>query len=54
MNDNNDVRIVDFRMSFVSMVCFMVKWTIASIPAILILGMMLAALVVIVRGVVGI
>jgi hypothetical protein len=32
------VRVVDFRMSFGSMVVFMVKWVVASIPAFLILA----------------
>ena len=33
----NEVEIIDIRMPFWSMVVFMVKWAIASIPAIIIL-----------------
>ena len=39
------VKIVDIEMPFASMVAFMVKWVIASIPALIIL-MVLAALTV--------
>ena len=45
-SQNNEVTVVDIKMPFWSMVVFMVKWAIASIPAILILvvlGAMLAA-----------
>lgn len=39
MNDNKqEVVVTDIRMPFLSMVVFMVKWVIASIPAFLILG----------------
>jgi len=34
----NQVSIVDVRMPFQSMVVFMVKWAIASIPAFIVLG----------------
>jgi len=47
-NENgNNVVVVDIKMPFMSMVVFMVKWAIASIPAIiilLVLGMTLAGL----------
>lgn len=33
------VTVVDFQMSFGSMVAFMVKWSIASIPAVIILAL---------------
>jgi len=36
-NGNNEITVVDIRMPFWSMVFFMVKWAIASIPAIIIL-----------------
>jgi len=37
-NENsNNVVVVDIKMPFMSMVVFMVKWAIASIPAIIIL-----------------
>ncbi|MEQ9530805.1 MAG: hypothetical protein RLN59_02790 [Haliea sp.] len=35
---NNQVIITDIKMPFMSMVVFMVKWTIAAIPAIIILA----------------
>jgi len=35
--ESNHVVVVDVKMPFMSMVTFMVKWAIASIPAILIL-----------------
>lgn len=38
------VSVVDINMPFGSMVVFMVKWAIAAIPALLILGVLLAAL----------
>ena len=37
MSNSNDVVVVDVKMPFWSMVTFMVKWAIASIPAIIIL-----------------
>ncbi len=45
----NPVTIVDIKMPFLSMVVFMVKWIVASIPAIIIL-MVLGAIV---AGVIG-
>ena len=44
-NQNHEVTVVNIKMPFWSMVAFMVKWTIASIPAIIILvvvGVMIA------------
>ena len=46
---NAEVVVVDVKMPFWSMVTFMVKWTIASIPAILIL----VVLGVVIVGLVG-
>ena len=46
-SENNEVTVVDIKMSFWSMVVFMVNWTVASIPALLILivlGAMIAGL----------
>lgn len=49
-NENgNNVVVVDIKMPFMSMVVFMVKWAIASIPAIIIL----TVLVVIFGGIFG-
>lgn len=39
-NQNNHVVITDIKMPFMSMVVFMVKWVLASIPAFIILGIM--------------
>ena len=39
---NSEVVVIDVRMPFWSMVIFMVKWSIAAIPAILILVVLLA------------
>lgn len=41
----NEVTVVDIKMPFWSMVVFMVKWSIAAIPAILILVVFAAGLV---------
>lgn len=43
MNTNdNEVIVVDVKMRFWSMVFFMVKWAIASIPALIILAVLLS------------
>jgi len=42
--DRSKVVVVDVQMPFMSMVSFMVKWTLASIPAILILAVIAAIL----------
>ena len=39
-SQNNEVTVVNIKMPFMSMVTFMVKWAVASIPAILILTML--------------
>lgn len=39
-SQNNEVTVVNIKMPFMSMVTFMVKWAVASIPAILILAML--------------
>ena len=38
--ESNHVVVVDVKMPFLSMVVFMVKWTIAAIPALLILAIL--------------
>ncbi|MCW9024957.1 MAG: hypothetical protein OQK73_09790 [Gammaproteobacteria bacterium] len=38
MSDEKNVVVVDIKMPFMSMVIFMVKWVIASIPAFIILS----------------
>ena len=37
---HQNVKVIDFDMEFGSMVMFMVKWVIASIPAMMILGLL--------------
>lgn len=49
--DNNEITVVDIKMPFWSMVFFMVKWAIASIPAIIILIIVGAAAVGILSGI---
>ena len=56
MNSENEKRVVvtDIRMPFLSMMIFMIKWVIASIPAFIILsilgGIVTAVLGVLMRG----
>jgi hypothetical protein len=47
------VVVTDIRMSFVSMVIFMVKWVIASIPAFLIIWLIGSALMMLLGGMMG-
>jgi len=52
-HNSNEVVITDIRMSFRSMIVFMVKWVIASIPAFIILfliGVALAGLLLVLLG----
>jgi len=42
MENNNEVTIVDIKMPFMSIVTFMVKAAIATIPAFIILGVLFA------------
>ena len=51
--DISAVRVVDFEMPFGSMVVFMVKWAIASIPAIIILYVLFVLFGSILSGVVA-
>jgi hypothetical protein len=50
-NNINQVSIVDIRMPFWSMVVFMVKATLASIPALIILGIISAVMMAIFGGI---
>ncbi len=52
-NDKQEVRVTDIRMPFGSMVVFMVKWAVASIPALIILLVLTAALWGFLAGFVG-
>ena len=55
MEDSNisQVNIVDVRMPFWSMVTFMVKWVIASIPAFIILTIIGAIVIAVLGGISG-
>jgi hypothetical protein len=58
MNDpqhegRREVIVTDIRMPFASMVAFMVKWAIAAIPAMLILGLLWYLLMVLLFGIGG-
>jgi hypothetical protein len=48
------MRIVDVRMPFGSMVVFMVKWSIAAIPAVIILAVLGVFVVALLGGIAGV
>ncbi len=52
-DEKQQVVITDIRMPFFSMVMFMVKWALASIPAFLILALLGSLLMVLLGGMVG-
>ena len=43
-NENNQVTVVDVKMPFLSMVIFLVKLSIAAIPAMLIIGFIMSVI----------
>lgn len=47
------VIVTDFKMEFISMVTFMVKWVIASIPALMILGFLLFLMLLLMQSFTG-
>ena len=51
--ETQEVIVTDIKMSFVSMVVFMVKWVIAAIPALIILGFIGGLLMAIFGGMFG-
>jgi hypothetical protein len=56
MNDPHDSReviVTDIRMPFASMVAFMVKWAIAAVPAMIILGVLWWLMMVVLFGLSG-
>jgi hypothetical protein len=53
MEDRQEVVVTDIRMSFTSMVMFMIKWVIASIPAFIILSIMFSVIMVLFGGFMG-
>jgi len=52
-NDTNQVNIIDIKMPFWSMVVFMVKASIAAIPAFIILSMIGAVIMTVLGGLFG-
>lgn len=50
---NQYVVVTDIRMSFLSMVVFMVKWVVASIPAFIILSLIGSMLMMLLSGMMG-
>jgi hypothetical protein len=53
MSNRQEVIVTDIRMSFISMVVFMIKWVIAAIPALLILSLIFGLLSMIFTGFMG-
>jgi hypothetical protein len=53
MADEQKVIVVDFNMTFGSMVIFMIKWVLAAIPALIILSILAAIFGGIIRGCFG-
>lgn len=51
--ENQYVVVSDIRMSFLSMVVFMVKWVVASIPAFIILSIIGSILMMLLGGMMG-
>jgi hypothetical protein len=51
--ENQYVVVTDIRMSFLSMVVFMVKWVVASIPAFIILSIIGSVLMMLLGGMMG-
>lgn len=52
-DNSNSVKVKDFDMPFGSMVYFMIKWVLASIPAFLIIVILLGIVSVVVGGMFG-
>ena len=53
MQDSTDVVVRDIQMPFGSMVVFMVKWTIASIPAMIVVFVVVAIAAAVLGGIFG-
>jgi hypothetical protein len=53
MGNRQEVVVTDIKMSFTSMVIFMIKWVLASIPAIIILSLLFGLLTVLFGGFIG-
>ena len=50
---STEVTVVDIQMPFGSMVVFILKWTLAAIPAMIILGIIAAIFITIFGGILG-
>ncbi len=53
MAENNKVIVTDIKMPFLSMIVFMVKWAIATIPAIIILAIIWTVVAGTCAGIIG-
>ncbi|MBM3423708.1 MAG: hypothetical protein FJY09_10775 [Chlorobi bacterium] len=53
VQEGQRVIVTDIRMPFWSMVVFMIKWVIASIPAMIVLSIIMSALLFIVAAITG-
>jgi len=53
LQNKQEVVVVDFKMSFGSMIIFMVKWVIAAIPAMIVVFIILLIFLSILRGMMG-
>lgn len=53
MENRREVVVTDIKMPFLSMVVFMIKWAIASIPAIIILTLLFGLFTMIFGGMMG-
>ncbi len=53
MENRQEVVVTDIRMPFMSMVVFMIKWAVASIPAFLILSILFGLMTLVFGGFMG-
>ena len=53
MPDRQEIIVTDIKMPFMSMVVFMIKWAIASIPAFIILSLLFGLLTMLFGGFMG-
>lgn len=53
MEDRQEIIVTDIRMPFTSMVVFMIKWAVASIPAFIILSLLFALFTMLFGGMLG-
>jgi hypothetical protein len=53
MGNRQEVVVTDIKMSFMSMVIFMIKWVLASIPALIILSLLFGLITLLFGGFMG-